>query len=244
MLLTGNGLIAGTVGQVAGSFQFQVGQCPAWNNLSSGWDRYRVNKIHVKIIPSANQALVGGSGALPVMRVVRDYDDNSTSVSTTGGGAGRSLYPQDIWARRGREFRLNSPKTITFVPRLSQTAMSVSATGATTILANATSVKCPWLNVTQPLVTFYGLKWAVKNFNVPPAIAGQAPNLVQFEITFDISFSQQQYLSTGVFPSMTEMGMPFGLPVPCYYYTPEGVYDESDNLLAQPDLSGNEIPVV
>jgi len=90
----------------------------------------------------------------------------------------------------------------------------------------------------------YGLKWAVKNFNVPPVGAGQAPNLIQFEITFDISFSQQQYLSSGVFPSMTEMGMPFGLPVPCYYYTNEGVYDEADNLLAQPDLSGNEIPVV
>ena len=166
LLLTATGLIAGTVGQVAGSFQFQVGQCPAWNSLSNGWDRYRVNKIHVKIIPSANQAIVGVAPALPVMRVVRDYDDNIVVVNTTGGGAGRPLYPQDIWARRGIEFRLNSTKTISFVPRISNPAMTSSA-GATTVLYNATSVKCPWLNVTQPLVNMYGLKWALKNFNVP-----------------------------------------------------------------------------
>jgi len=242
ILITATGAIAGNVGQVAGSFNFQIAQCPAWNSLSSGWDRYRVNKVHVKIIPTITQAIASVSQGVPVMRVVKDYDDNFVTVQNAGGAAGRSLYPMDIWARRGKEFRLNSNRTISFVPKIAAPAMSASA-GATSVVYNATSVKCPWLNVTQSLVQLYGLKWAVKNF---PFQTGTpvVPNLVQFEVTFDVSFSQQQYLTTGAFPSMTEMGMPIGNPVPCYYYTPSGVYDASDNLLAAPDADGNEIPVV
>ena len=228
-------------GSVAGSFSFQVRNCPQWGNVSAGWDRFKVNKIHVRVMPSSNVSFVSSAG-LPILRVVRDYDDN---LLTVGGNAQRPLYPMDIWARRGKEYTLNKQHTISFVPRICQTANQFTAAGEIVTLANATSVRCPWLNVATPEVQMLGLKWAIKNYYLGlAALNGQVPtNNIQFEITFDVSFSQAQYVSSGSFPTMTDVGLPYGDLTPALYYTPEGVYDVSGTLLATPDADGNEVPV-
>lgn len=154
-----------------GSFQFFVGNAYQAAQLSTMFDRYKVNGIKVKVIPQFNIAEVAGSGNIPVIRLVRDVDDNSTP--TLG----------DVWSRRGIERRLDKPFSFYFKPNVCNQVW----TGPALPLAKA-PVKCTYLDMANTGIPLYGYKFGVRNW-----LKNSTPNtaIVRFEVTYYITCKNQ-----------------------------------------------------
>jgi len=210
----------------AGALQFLPANVPQLVSLAPYWDRYRVNSIKVRCIPEFNIADVVGSGAMPVMRVIHDYDDAIVSQLTA---------PQ-IWGRRGKEYRCDKPFSFSFVPRVNYNSNSLGVNAPMLIQ------KCPWINcaTTGLNIPLYGIKFGIRDW-----LCNATPNtmILRFEITYFMSFKEQQ--NSTLTQNIWDFDLHLGpVELPDTVDLSGNIYDPSGNLLFTPDLSGNEIPYV
>ena len=84
-----------------GIMTFALSQTTQFTQLNTLFDRYKINGVRVRFIPEWNVSDIVGTGLLPVIKIVNDYDD--VTVPTLG----------DVWCRRGREYRLDKPDIVT-----------------------------------------------------------------------------------------------------------------------------------
>lgn len=157
---------------ISGAFQFTLNQVnpPNLSMIKTNFDRYRVNKITIRVIPQCNVSDVVGAGVLPVMKVVRDYDD--FNVPTVA----------DVWSRRGSIHRLDKPFTLSMVPKL-PIAIGNNVTGGYAVM-NTT-----WVNMGYVNVPLYGLKFAIKDFY--NTATGTNSFQIRFEIMYHLSVREQ-----------------------------------------------------
>lgn len=158
--------------QFGGSFAFNATQTLQWSQLNTLFDRYKVNRIHVRFIPENNYANVNGGGVVPTIRVAHDYDDNQ--IPSVG----------DIWSRRAIERRLDRPFAMSFKPRM----LGLVYRTATT--QGSSPQPCKFIDCAQGDVPLFGLKYAVKDWYVGSTVA---PNtmVLRMEITYEITFRNQ-----------------------------------------------------
>lgn len=236
---TNNPPVAGPSGSnlwnMAGSINFSGGSSapgvttavPYFPALANIYDRFRVNKIKVRIIPEVNIAVATGSSVLPTMKVVYDYDD--AGISSVGA----------LWGRRGKCFRLDKPHTFSFIPRVNYNTTTATS-GTSPLLIQ----KCPWINTTNGgTVVMFGLKWAIKDFYTTSSAGTN--NIVRFEITYYYSFKEQiQGSAVGVYGQATDYGFHPNPPVTDYYHLDSSgnILDSSGNVKFQ-NVDGNEVPV-
>lgn len=168
--------------QFGGSFYFNLDKCLAtMPYLAANFDRYKINGIKIRVIPECNMALVSGSGSLPTMKVVYDYDDSF--VPTVG----------DIEVRRGKTHRLDKPFSIYLNPKINGLVYNTGVTSATS------PKPATWINMNSLLVPHFGVKFMVRDW-----YATNSPNdlQVRFEISYLISVKEQ--LAVGRGPSLVE----------------------------------------
>lgn len=170
--------------QFGGVFNFNLNTAVSSAGfLLANFDRYKINGIKVRVIPENNFSGVGGGGTLPVMKVCYDYDD--AAIPTVG----------DIEVRRGKNYRLDKPFTISLKPKVNAQIQNTAG-----VTANAPR-SAPWINMGSPLVPHYGIKFAVKDWYTTQ---GNPPNdlQVRFIITYMISVKEQ--LAVNRAPSLVE----------------------------------------
>lgn len=178
----------------AGSFAFTASQSNQWSQMSTLFDRYRINKITVRVIPQQNVAETAGSGNIPTMRVVRDYDDNSNpSVG-------------DVLCRRGTTYRLDKPFTLSLVPKT--LALVWGAAGGQAFSPQA----APYIDVARGDVPHFGMKWCIRDWPL-----NSTPNVmvVRFEITYHITFKNQIRISAPNTSTETGPDTEEGQDLPC-----------------------------
>ena len=217
-----------------GSFLFSASRMPSFNAQSILFDRYKVNKIKLRIIPQITTAsasfgaiqavpIAGVNGVIPVMRIYSDYDDTFPENTL-----------QSAWARRGRELRLDKEHTISFVPRVNYFGRSSDSGSSPALIA-----KCPWINCNNPNINLYGLKYAIKDFYLPGD--NYVNNQIKFEITYYLSFKEQQNLTLPA--TIGDYMIPSEINVPDTIDGSGNIYDPSGNLILENDGSGNIVPV-
>lgn len=171
-----------------GSFRFDLSQTLQFNQLNTLFDRYKINKIRVRVIPQLNVADPTGAGVLPVMRAVYDFDDNSTP--TVG----------DIWSRRGIERRLDKPFTMNLKPHMLNLIV-----GRDGVAANSPR-PAGYLDMRYGDVPHFGIKFAVKDW-----LCNSTPNtmVLRFEITYFVTVKNQIQIGRAI--DETEPSLPVDL---------------------------------
>lgn len=142
-----------------------------WSQLNTLFDRYKIHGVRLTFIPEWNVQFIG-QGTIPVMKVVKDYDD--ATVPSVG----------DVWARQGREYRLNRPFSVYIRPKVGNALYNGALTTAYSVQ------KAPYINTSYAAVPHWGLKFAVKDW-----VADQGsfyPNCtLRVEATYYMSFREQ-----------------------------------------------------
>lgn len=184
--------------QFGGAFNFNLSNVISTDNfLSSNFDRYKINGIKIRVIPENNFSNTSGGGTLATMKVCYDFDD---SICPTVG---------DIEVRRGRTHLLNKPFTISLTPKILQ-QVYLAYNGVTKQISCANSpVKATWINMGNPSVPHYGVKFMVRDW-----YSTTAPNdlQVRFQITYMISTKEQIAIGRG--PSLVEEYDPDSAEIP------------------------------
>ncbi len=209
-----------------GAFIFNLNNCPQAFRMSQLWDRYKVNKIKVKVIPLNNVADVTGAGCIPQMRIVHDYDDNSTQPPAN---------PNNIWARRGKTHRLDKPFTFEFIPRVNYNSVNGQLASVPMLIQ-----KAPWTNCTQIDSPLYGVKFGVRDW-----YCNTTPNnlILRFDITYFVSFKEQQ--DPNLVQNMADWDLPLVAPIDPEFIDVHGTITDSANvILYVSNSSGDEIPYV
>jgi len=157
---------------ISGAFQLTLAQVnpPNLSMIKTNFDRYRVNKITIRVIPQCNVADVVGAGVIPVMKVVRDYDD--FQVPTIA----------DVWSRRGPIHRLDKPFTLSIAPKIPM-VLGTAVTGGYAVM------KAGWINMAYPNVPLFGIKFGIKDFY--NTATGTNSFQVRFEIMYHLSVREQ-----------------------------------------------------
>ena len=185
--------------EFTGSINYSLNQCAQQSQLCGLFDRYKINGVKVKIIPEFNISAQNGTGNLPVIKVINDFDDYNTSTATLA-----------VWARRGKEYRLDKPITLYVKPKMAGYAYRPGA------LSGYTAVKCPYINCTYPDVPLFGTKFAVKDWY---SATGTNVN-IRFEFTYYVTFKEQLNLGLADTLEVPAETVPVidekeGEPVPC-----------------------------
>lgn len=162
----GSGVTTSNLLQATGACAFALNQVANVAQFTSMFDRYKINKIVLKVIPEWNTATYNGGGMLPTMRVCHDYDDST--VPSVG----------DVYARQnGRTYRLAKAFNITVYPRLAQAVAGLTASGWTV------SKPC-YLNTANTNIAHYGLKFAIRDLYAPT----NANIQIRIEPTYYLTF--------------------------------------------------------
>lgn len=138
--------IAGLAGaDVLGAYTFRLDQLPNYTEFTNLFDAYRMNKIVIKFVPTANSSSVGSSLTDPLTQfhTVLDFDDATAPASLN------AMYEYGNW----RMSRGSVIHTRVFTPAVSLALLD--GAGTTT---GAQKYK-QWISTTQPDVLHYGLKY-------------------------------------------------------------------------------------
>nr|WAE43176.1 MAG: capsid protein [Cressdnaviricota sp.] len=208
-----------------GVFNFNLIKLPQFTQYCAYFDRFRLNSITIRCIPTVNISSPQGPEAISSMRFIKDYDD--------------IVIPPNVgwvYARRGVTKRLTKPFTMKLIPKV---GAPVVINGTT--IPNAYINKSSWQNcATAQNNTYYGIKFALRDF----LGTSSNNNIIRFEITYNVSFKEQ--LNPNAVDNQAMFGIPPGAVYPTTYITVDengNEYDQDGNLVAAPDADGNEIPV-
>lgn len=112
------------------------------------FDRYKIVGVKLKFIPQWNMINIEGKPIAPEMKIVYDFDDAQVTNQTVA----------QIWARRGKVFRLDKPVTVYYKPRVPFNVYSLTNPTA------FTSSKAPYINQVYQDVPHFGLKFAIRDW--------------------------------------------------------------------------------
>lgn len=224
---------ANSLWSTTGAFSFNI-NVPQYALMAQYWDRVKLNKITIRVIPECNVADVQGPSIVPVMRFVKDYDDNIVPPNVAW-----------VWARRGKEYRCDKPFTLTLTPKIA-TPFNGGA-GAQGFIPGAvySGLVRPstWVNTTQASnLPYFGIKFGLKDFT------GNSSNnnIIRFEVTYYLTFKEQFNPTASMTLADLHLPMPGQYKGDTYLVSDNSgnVYDQSGNLMFVPDASGNEVPYV
>ena len=168
--------------QFGGALSFGLTKCVGFEErLAPFYDRYKINKISVRFIPSWNMADVVGGGQFPVMRITHDWDD---STPPTVG---------DMEVRRAKSFQLLKPFSYSFVPKVATNLYQPGATSAYVV------TKAPWINMAYRNVPHYGLKFSIRDW-----YCTNAPNTLTLRIETRYYISVKEQLQLNKAPSLLD----------------------------------------
>lgn len=149
-------------------------------DLTSLYDRYKINGIKWKIIPCSNMASVNGQGLVPSFVYHVDYDDDNTPTTDAS-----------VRVKAGaKELRLDRTRSIYFKPKVAQMLAGSSINpGATT--GYSVPQAAPWINSTYSGVPHYGLKMFFRNVNLMPG-SGNINTQFRIETTYYLACKDPQ----------------------------------------------------
>lgn len=225
-----NVLSSTTTSSFTGVLRFCLNNADSIRPIAALYDRYRINKIKVRVIPLVNVASPGGKDLIANMKICYDWDDAIAPVSVAS-----------IWARRGKVIRLDKEHSFSFVPRISYFAQSSSDAPTTGTLGLIQ--KAPFINTNKLLIPHYGVKFAVRDF----ISNASNNNLVRIEVTYHVTFKEKYDDNVPV--NLGDFGISNQQPEGQSTFTdPSGnVYDNPEftgDPLFVPDASGNLIVFV
>lgn len=172
---------------IGGAFAFQFDSALLASKLSTMFDRYKINGVRVKFIPTFNYNSTATGGTLPIIKIIHDYDDNVVPASS-----------EAIWSRVGKEYRLDRPISMFIRPRvktLDNFALSVGQ--STSTITGNTIHKSQWFdmaNSSTRSIPHLGIKFAIRDFYSPTG--ANNTNMINIECTYYCSTKEQ--LNTGV----------------------------------------------
>lgn len=142
-----------------------------WTQLNTLFDRYKIHGVKYTFIPEFNVAQTSGSGVLPVIKFVHDYDD--AIVPTVG----------DVWSRQGKVYRFNKPISVYVKPKILLNVLQSGAAGYWGL-----AQKSQYLNTAFGNIPHVGLKFAVKDWSAPNGLASV---VCRIETTYYMTLREQ-----------------------------------------------------
>lgn len=137
--------IQGAITDTLGAYTFRLDQLPNYTEFTNLYDSYRINKIVIKFVPTANSANVGDTNnLLTQFHTVLDFNDGGAPASLN------ALYEYGNW----RMTRGSQIHTRVFTPSTMGVVSDVSAGG----VAGAPKYK-QWINTSEADVYHFGLKY-------------------------------------------------------------------------------------
>lgn len=129
-------------GPVFGGLSFRLSSLPNYTEFTNLFDQYRINKIVIRFVPSANSDSVGSTHVIPNFHTIIDNNDSTTPTALN------ELYESQSWKRtRGTQVQ-----TRVFTPS------SLIDIG---LSSNSPKWK-QWISTDFPSVDHYGLKYALE----------------------------------------------------------------------------------
>lgn len=168
--------------QVGGQMTFQLDDVIQYTEFVQLYDRYKIDKVELTIMPLVNTSYTAQqtsgnqqSGTLPTMYYAVDYDDDSIPSSSIA-----VLQKSDAKVKR-----LADPFKITIRPKI---ATVVNAEGGNVVAGVS---KPMFLNCTEDEVNFRGLKFYIRDLNLPDG-AAKLNNLIRVQARYTLSFKDPQ----------------------------------------------------
>lgn len=158
----------------ATAYQFQLNQLPNYQEFTALFDMYRINKVVVRLIPTATQVLVNSdanSEECPLAYAAIDYND---ATSPADANEIKQYGNCRVWA-------LNKYQTFVFCPRTASPVYRDGATNAYLMNPKKLFIDCNYADVPH-----YGIRLIVPG--------GQTRQVyrVRVESTFYLSFRNQK----------------------------------------------------
>lgn len=157
---------------IGGSYQFQLSDLPNSGEFTALFDSYRITGVLIKFIPRCtDQTSVNGAiTSLGDFMFCTDYDD-----ANVPGGASELFQRQStrIVSSLTRQFKV-------FLRPRAATAV-YNGTGFT---AYAQTTKNQWIDVSNPAVPYYGLKWVWQNVVLPASTTALIDVIATYYVKF------------------------------------------------------------
>jgi len=179
--------------QFGGSMRFQLADVINTVDFTTLFDRYKLNKVVVSIMPLMNMAQSITSAAtgntqsscLPTLVTAVDYDDSNIPA----------LSDELLERSNCKSFRLGN-KVIRLTinnPKVLQAVQQGDPGALTTV--TAVSKPAPYLDCVQEEVNHYGLKFYVRDFALPPGTSAPTPSsnsLIRIRCKYYFSFKESK----------------------------------------------------
>lgn len=156
---------------LGGAFGFSLDKTLQVSQLQTLFDRYKINGVKLTFYPEWNFNQVQGGAFLPQMKIVHDYDDNSYPT------------PGDVWARRGKIYRLDKPFSIFVRPKL---VVGVAATGGGNIVQRA-----QYLDMANVVTPHFGIKFAIRDWYASGSSATVSNQTLRVEAEYFVTVKNQ-----------------------------------------------------
>lgn len=134
-----------------GALSFKLDNLPAFTEITSLFQAYRINGIKLDFIPIQNDAAAGSStNGFPMMHYIIDHDDIAPPTTFN------EVFQYDNVRYR----RCDRPWSVFFKPKVLSEAYQLGVTQAYGYARRM------WLSTTYPAVQHYGFKWYLDSPNI------------------------------------------------------------------------------
>lgn len=180
---SGAGLGIANLAIVGGKSSFTGTYVSAFTNtvqfsqLNTLFDRYKIHGVKLTFIPQWSDVDQIGTGIIPVMKIIHDYDDANISDSVNSVNS--------IWARQGKVVSLRNgrPVSVFLRPKLQQAFNGGSG------LTSYGTQKASYLNMTYPNTPHYALKFAVRDWYTPSSATANVR--MKVEVVYYVTLREQ-----------------------------------------------------
>ena len=145
-----------------GAMSFKIQQVSNFTELTPIFDRYKIRGIKVQFECRQNIWYGYGTATPPVVTTVIDYDDDNPPTSQVELQERATCRIQQFSASRMIISRYFKPRVTGLVYK-------------TPLTSGYSVVTPPYLDVNNPDIPHYGLKWNVSNVNIPSGTEGVPP---------------------------------------------------------------------
>ena len=178
--------------QFGGSMKFQLSDVINTIDFTTLFDRYKLNKVVVSIMPlmSMGHNIVSSatgtnqSSCLPTLVTAIDYDD--ATVPTLS---------DDLLERQNcKSYRMGG-KVINITINNPKVLQSVASGDTTVTQVSAVTKAAPYLDCVQEDVNHYGLKFYVRDFALPAGTSAPSPSsnsLLRIRCKYYLSFKESK----------------------------------------------------
>ena len=178
--------------QFGGAMKFQLSDVINTIDFTTLFDRYKLNKVVVSIMPLmntghnivSNATGTNQSSCLPTLVTAIDYDDATVP----------SLSDDLLERQNCKSYRMGG-KVINITIRNPKVLQSVASGDTTVTQVSAVTKAAPYLDCVQEDVNHYGLKFYVRDFALPPGTSSSSPSsnsLIRVRCKYYLSFKESK----------------------------------------------------